>query len=405
MQLRIGDPAEVGMCPERIERVRRRAHCWVDDKLHSALVVMAARRGVIVLQAAFGRLTPHPASPPVQLDSIFPLASLSKPIAATAVMILVDDALLGLHRRVQDYLPEFTGPGKEQVTVHHLLTHTAGIDDSAIDQHIVQKTGTTDLAQLVDDKATVHDLYVELSYDAPLICPPGQRHYYCQYGIELVGQIIERVSGQTLPDFAHERLFAPLGMNDTHYGVPAALRPRMVRRPDDAPYAQPETIALDGTPVLCKALGGFNTNTFMESVWTCGNVYSTAPDLLRFGQMFLNQGTYADVRILSPAAIALMRRNPIPDIGSWVGNQPETGEASYGYGWSITGNTHSINNGSLLSPEAVRHGGAGGVFIWLDPTYELASIYLSVELQPSPFKDHKSNSDLFVNGVTAAILS
>ncbi|RIK44561.1 MAG: hypothetical protein DCC55_02005 [Chloroflexi bacterium] len=403
MQLRIGAPAEVGMCPERIERVRRRVQSWVDGKLHSALVVIAARRGVIVLQAAVGQLTPDPASPPVQLDSIFPLASISKPIVATAAMILVEDALLGLNRRVQEYIPEFTGPGKEQVTVHHLLTHTAGIDDSAVDMHIVQKTGTTDLAQLVDDKATVHDLYVELGYDAPLICPPGQRHYYCQYGIELVGQIIERVSGQALPDFAQERIFAPLGMNDTHYGVPAVLRPRTVRRPDDAPYAQPETIPLDGTPVLCRALGGFNTNTFMESVWACGNVTSTAPDMLRFGQIFLNRGMYGDTRILSPAAIALMRRNPIPGVGSWVGNQQETSEASYGYGWSITGNTHYINNGSLLSPETVRHGGAGGVFIWLDPTYELASIYFSVELQPSPFKDHRANSDLFVNGVTAAI--
>lgn len=404
MQFRTGDPAEVGMCPERIERVRRRAQSWVDGKLHSALVVMAARRGVIVLQAAFGQLTPDPASPPAQLDSIFPLASLSKPIAATAVMILVEDALLGLHRRVQEYIPEFSGPGKEQVTVHHLLTHTAGLDDSAIDQHIVQKTGTTDLVQLVDDKATIHDLYVELGYDAPLICPPGQRHYYSQYGVELVGQIIERVSGQALPEFVQERIFGPLGMNDTHYGIPGDLRPRMVRRPDDAPYAQPETIALVDSPVLCQALGGFNTNAFMENVWTCGNVYSTAPDLLRFGQIFLNRGMYGDTRILSPAAIALMRRNPIPGIGSWVGNQQETGEASYGYGWSITGNTHYINNGSLLSPETVRHGGAGGVFIWLDPTYELASIYLSVELQPSSFKDHKSNSDLFINGVTAAVI-
>lgn len=400
MQLRTGIPEEVGMCSARIARLRQRTATWADGKLNNALVVMAARRGVIVLQEAFGQLTPDAASPPVQVDSIFPLASISKPIAATAVMILVEDALLGLNRRVQEYIPEFTGPGKEQVTIHHLLTHTSGLDDSAIDLHIVQKAGTLDLAGLVENQGTVHDLYCKLGDDAPLLCPPGQRHIYCQYGIELVGQIIERVSGQTLPAFVQARIFAPLGMNDSHYGIPDELRPRMVRRPDDAPGAQLDTLVLVGTPVLSRALGGFNTSIFMESVWSSCNVYSTAPDMLRFCQMFLNQGTYAGTRILSPATIALMRRNPILGIGEWVGNQQVSAEASYGYGWFITGNNRSLNGGSLMSPETIQHSGAGGVAIWLDPNYELASIYFSVELH----QEHIWRADLFINGITAAII-
>jgi len=404
MQLRTGTPEEVGMCSARINRLRCRAATWADGKRHSALVVLAARRGVIVLQEAFGQLTPDPASSPVQLDSIFPIASISKPIAATAVMILVEDALLGLNRRVQEYIPEFIGPGKEQVTVHHLLTHTSGLGDSAIDLHIVAKTGTLDLAGLVDNPDAVHDLYRALGYDAPLICPPGQRHIYCQYGYELVGQIIERVSGQALPDFVHERIFAPLGMNDSHYGIPHELRPRMVRRPDDAAFAQPNTIAVVGAPILCRALGGFNTSAFMENVWTCGNIYSTAPDLLRFGQMFLNQGTYAGTRILSPAAIALIRRNPILGVGAWSGNQQISAEASYGYGWHINGNIRYLNEGSLMSPETIQHSGAGGVAIWLDPTVELVSIYFSVELQNGLFNEHKWSADLFINGITAAVI-
>lgn len=403
MLLRTGTPEEVGMSSRRIERLRRRAATWVDGKLHSALVVMAARRGVIVLQEAFGKLTPDSASPPVQLDTIFPIASISKPIAATAVMILVEDALLGLNRPVQEYIPEFTGPGKEQIMVHHLLTHTSGLDDSAIDLHIVQKTGTLDLIGLVERQSMVHDLYLELGYDAPLLCPPGQRHYYCQYGYELVGRIIERVSGQTLPAFVQERIFTPLGMKDSHYGLPREFHSRMVRRPDDASGTQPNTIGLVGAPLLCRALGGFNTDIFMENVWTCCSVYSTAPDLLRFGQMFLNQGVYAGERILSPTTIALMRRNPASGVGAWSGQQQISNEASYGYGWVITGNTHHITNGSLTSPETLQHGGMGRTSIWIDPTYGLASIYCSVELQCS-FETLIWSGDLFINGITAAVV-
>ena len=179
----------------------------------------------------------------------------------------------------------------------------------------------------------------------------------------------------------------------------------MVRRPDDAPFAQPDTIALVDAPVLCRALGGFNTSAFMESVWTCSGVYSTAPDLLRFGQMFLNQGIYAGARILSPASIALMQRNPIPGVGDRVGHQQVNAEASYGYGWFITGNTHYLNQGSLMSPATIQHSGAGGVAIWLDPTVDLVSIYFSVELQSNVFKEGIGNGDLFINGITAAVIA
>ena len=125
MQLRTGNAEDVDLSPRHIDLTRRRAASWVDGNVHSALVVMAARRGTIVLQEAFGRLTPAADSPPVKLDTIFPIASISKPIAATAVMILVEEALLGLNRRVQEYIPDFSGPDKDLVTVHHLLTHTS----------------------------------------------------------------------------------------------------------------------------------------------------------------------------------------------------------------------------------------------------------------------------------------
>src|SRR5205809_729885 len=107
MKLRAGSPEEAGMSASRIRQAVSLAESWVAQGITPALVILAARRGVIVLHEAFGRLTPEPDSPPVQRDTIFPLASISKPIAATAAMILVEDGLLGLNRPVSDYVPEF----------------------------------------------------------------------------------------------------------------------------------------------------------------------------------------------------------------------------------------------------------------------------------------------------------
>ena len=130
--LHYGTPEEAGMLPDRIERVKRLAEGWVADGHTPSLVVLAARRGVIFLHEAYGVLTPEEDSPPLQLDTIFPLGSLTKPITATAAMILVEDGLLGLNRPVVDYIPEICGEGTEEVLVHHLLSHTSGYNDEQV---------------------------------------------------------------------------------------------------------------------------------------------------------------------------------------------------------------------------------------------------------------------------------
>src|SRR5438128_8658029 len=122
MKLRPGTPEEAGMSAQRVRHVAALAEGWVAEGVTPALVVLVARRGVIVLHEAFGRLTPDPDSPPLQRDSIYPLTSITKPITATAAMILMEEGLLGLSRPVSEYIPEFTGEGKDAVMVHHLVT-------------------------------------------------------------------------------------------------------------------------------------------------------------------------------------------------------------------------------------------------------------------------------------------
>jgi CubicO group peptidase (beta-lactamase class C family) len=212
MQLRPGEPEEVGMSAQRVRRVGQLAAGWVAQGITSALVILVARRGVVVLHEAFGRLTPDDNAPPVKHDTLYPLSSLTKPITATAAMLLVEDGLLGLQRPVSDYLPEFSGEGKQAVMVHHLLTHTSGLRDEDVNAHAAKKRG---VVAIPPPEATQHpwiNEYLFLRYDVPLWKPPGVEMFYGNYNYDLLGEIVRRVSGQALADFARTRIFEPLGM-------------------------------------------------------------------------------------------------------------------------------------------------------------------------------------------------
>jgi CubicO group peptidase (beta-lactamase class C family) len=386
MQLHPGRPEDAGMCPARIRRIARLAEQWVGDGLTPALVVLVARRGVVVLHEAYGRLTPDDASPPLPRDAIFPLASLSKPVTATAAMLLVEDGLLGLNRPVREYLPEFVGEGKDVVMVHHLLTHTSGLRDEDLDVHAVSK-GAVPLLPLGEHPFPRLAEYLHARYDAPLWKQPGTEMSYCTYNYELLGEIVTRVGGQPLQDFARARICEPLGMVDTHFVVPEALRGRVVRRPPDA-YS-------------VKLL---DSRVFQDEPYACGGAFGTAWDVAIFGQMFLNRGRYGDVRVLSPAAVAQMTRNQIPGISSQYDGEVFP-EASWGLGWSVVGEKKAERYGSLYSAHSFDHGGLGGVLLWVDPLYEIVGAYFSVGLRVlPPFDNHDWNADLFMNMATAAVV-
>lgn len=319
--------------------------------------------------------------------------SLTKPITATAAMLLVEDGLLGLQRPVSEYLPEFSGEGKQAVMVHHLLTHTSGLREEDVNAHAAKKQG---VVAIPPPEETQHPWINErlfLRYDAPLWKPPGVEMFYSNYNYDLLGEIVRRVSGQALADFARARIFEPLGMQDTFYIVPDTVRARIVRRPLDAPFA---ATTADGRP-------GLGTREHQELPLAHTGVYATAIDMAIFGQMFLNRGSYAEASILSPAAVAEMTRNQIPGIGAQIPGEffPE---ASWGLGWSIHGNKRAPRDGSLYSPQAFDHHGAGGTYFWVDPVYESVGVYFSVALELIDVGRTKECYDLFTNAVTAAVV-
>jgi CubicO group peptidase (beta-lactamase class C family) len=355
-----------------------------------SLVVLIARKGVIVLHEAFGKLAPEPNSLLLPRDAIFPIASISKLFTATAAMILVDDGLLGLNRPVQEYVPEFEGEGKQEVMVHHLLNHTSGLRDDDVNAYLEQKlaSGQITAPPDVDDRRLDRRRLVQYfsqAYDAPLGFRLSAEMSYCNHGYLLLGKIVERVSDRRLATFVQDRILAPLGLSDTAYGVADSARARYVRRNPDSPAG-----FLDD-PDLIRHLGA------------AGGICSTAYDLATFGQLFLNRGHYGGSRILSAAAVAEMTRNQTAGIAATHEGQYWP-ESSWGFGWDVHNQKRALREPSLYSPRAISHSGMGSTHLVVDPDYDLVTVYLSVHLGALPSTATPlRRADLFVDAAIAAI--
>lgn len=232
------------MSASRLKNVASKVHQWVDEGVAQTMEVLAARRGTIVLHEVCGRLTPDADSPPTPLGALFSIASITKLFTATCLMILVEEGGVGLNRPVDYYIPEFKGGGKEAVLVRHLLTHTSGLREEEVEAYAREKRGNIVIPTA---EPTIHPLvheYYSLRYGAPLWKPPGTEMSYVDFNFDLAGEIVRRVSGTSLDDFAESRMFRPLGMDDTHYCKVDAPAGRCVRRPPDEvdPNAPPDPL-------------------------------------------------------------------------------------------------------------------------------------------------------------------
>jgi CubicO group peptidase (beta-lactamase class C family) len=384
MILRHGTPEEVGVSAERIQNVRDIAQDWVEEGIHPSLVVLAARQGVIFLHEAYGRLGPEDGALAVEHNTIFPICSISKPITATAAMILVEEGLLGLNRPVRDYIPEFEGEGKHQVLIRQLLTHTSGLEANALVEQAGDEGIDLEEANLTTWISENLDDYMALICRTPLSKPPDSEMVYDSLNYDLLGEIVRRVAGKGLAVLAEERIFKPLGMEDTFVVVPMEVKDRVVRRPKSAVFYDLTSVSLD---------------VELGSSGAC----STAMDMAVFGQMFLNGGTYGGNRILSQASVDAMTRNQIPGIGADI----ETDflkEAEWGLGWGVhmTKKTWAWDE-LLQSQTSFSHSGSGGVMLKVDPTYDMVMAFFSVYLELLENDRPKANTDLFINAVLASI--
>ncbi|HET9494129.1 MAG TPA: serine hydrolase domain-containing protein [Chloroflexia bacterium] len=308
----------------------------IDDAVNegpypAAAVAVATARETVWAHVAPGRDN-------AALDSIFPVASLTKPMTATAVFQLVEQGKLLLNVPVARYLPEFAANGKERVTAWHLLTHSSGLEEDQFYGEL-QALGTTPPPGWLFEAACRSHLNFE----------PGSAHKYTTLTFSVLAELVRRLSGLPHPEYMRRHIFEPLGMKDTGFS------------PRDRSRATPQY--------------DLGTHEQMSSWETMadpgGGAWSTVADLVRFGQAYLRGGEFDGYRLISPASIAVMTGHYTQGVFGYG----TTDRFNYGAGW---GKPSLPRNGDLLASErAFGHGGATGCLLWIDPEYGFVYVFLS----------------------------
>jgi len=355
-----GDPSQVAMNTVRVQRARELLHSHVEGGNTPTLVAVVARHGVIVLAEAIGQR--GPGLGPVELDDPFNVFSVTKPFTATMVMMLAEDGLLSINRPVVDYLPEMTREGNDRILLSHLLTHTSGFDGETIYPVIVERFKRGEVSVPPAGIDFYSHAMLDAAWDAQRSYDVGSRMVYSGHNYSLLGEVVRRVSGETLDAFSRRRIFEPLGMASTSFCLSTDQAARRVRRAPDLPGGQPYDE--DGWPHS------------EAPEWEClqggsNGLKTSTRDLAVFAQMFLNGGRYGDARVLSRAAVAAMTRNQTSGVPVDIFGQRHL-ESGWGYGWSVNVGEKWAYHGLDLAPHGTfGHGGWGGSYFGVDPTHGL----------------------------------
>jgi uncharacterized protein YbbC (DUF1343 family)/CubicO group peptidase (beta-lactamase class C family) len=325
----------------------------ISEKKLPGAVVLIGRRDRTLYEKAIGNRALVPATEPMTLDTIFDIASLTKVVATTtSIMMLVEDGKIRLSDRVSSFIPGFERYGKADITVRHLMTHLSGLRPDV------------DLGEAWSGADTAINIAIE---EVPT-SPPGERFVYSDINYFLLGDIVRRVSGQTLDHFSHDRIFAPLGMNDTMFLPPSTLRGRIAPTESCTPLGWP--CEGPGSSML-RGVVHDPTARRMGGVAGHAGLFSTAADLAVFCRMLLDGGVYRGTRILSPLTVAKMTS---------PASSP-TDRNVRGLGWDID-SVYSSNRGELLPIGSFGHTGFTGTSLWIDPVTGMFVVFLSNRVHP-----------------------
>lgn len=373
-------PEEAGMSTERLKRIHESIQRHVDAGEICGAVTLVARRGHVVHFEAHG-LMDIESKKPMEKDTIFRLASMTKPITGVAVLMLMEEGKIRLSDPVSEFLPEFRDmkvamprerpagaaahgaaavpeyyvvPANREITIRDLLTHTSGLVSYGLGAAQVPKIaphapGDT-LASYVPKLAAV-----------PLDFQPGtQWSYSGAAGPEVLSRIVEIVSGQTYDEFLQTRIFEPLSMKDTFFYPPDDKRPRLVTLYRKGPNGLEKDANQDG----------FSSPTYFSGG---GALMSTAADYLQFAQMLLNGGELNGKRLLGPRTVELMASNHVGDMFNGKLGRPAHG---MGFGLIVQVVEDNVAAGLRVSNGSFGWDGAFGTQVWVNPKEKMVTVIM-----------------------------
>ncbi|MGH8168664.1 MAG: serine hydrolase domain-containing protein [Woeseiaceae bacterium] len=367
-------PEDVGMSSERLERLSDEMQEYVANEHLAGSVVLVARRGKVVYHEAFGERDAE-ANAKMREDTIFRIASQTKAIVSTAALILQEEGELLISDPVGKYLPEFLEttvavprdnggyavvPAERPVTIRDLLTHTSGFGyGTGIAGDRWGEAGIQGW-YFADRDEPIAETVARMA-ELPADAQPGEAWVY-GYSIDILGALVERVSGEPLDEFVGERILVPLGMTDTHFYLPKSKRDRL---------ATVYSATADGiarAPDAGSAGQGEYVDGPRKSFSGGAGLLSTASDYARFLQMLLNGGELDGRRVLSPKTVQLMT---VSHLGEVTFNEGE----GFGLGFFVVEDL-----GSRGKPGSVGEYGWGGAYhstYWVDPIEELVVVYMT----------------------------
>ncbi|MGD2218275.1 MAG: serine hydrolase domain-containing protein [Gemmatimonadales bacterium] len=383
-ELPVAAPEQVGFSSERIGRLDTVVQQYVDEGKIAGVVALIARRGQLVHLRGYGHADIEGGTP-MMPDAIFRIASMTKAVTSVAVMMLVEEGRLSLYDPLSRYMPAFSSTtvavatedasatsrgytvveAERPITVRDLLTHTSGINYGTGMVEAEYRQAGLYYWYFADEEEPI-GASIERLAGLPFVAQPGERWVY-GFSTDVLGYLVEVLSGMTLAEFFQSRIFDPLGMRDTHFYLPTAKRNRLA-----AVYQATEDGRIVRAPDEGMGQGAYVEGPRLSYSGGAG-LLSTAEDYGRFLQMLLNGGELNGTRLLSPKTVELMTANHVGDLYA-------NGNLGFGLGFEVVEDVGRA--GRVGSEGAYGWGGAYYTLYWVDPAEELVAVFMA-QLLPS----------------------
>jgi CubicO group peptidase (beta-lactamase class C family) len=379
-------PEDVGLSSERLARIHAAMERYISHGDVAGSVALVSRRGKVAYLDVQGNMDIE-GKKPMRADSMFRIASMTKPIASIAAMMLYEQGYFQLNDPVSKFIPEFKNPkvavasapapykvipADREITIRHLLTHTAGLPNTYVGFMV------SDFNKLSAERKpsdTVCDMTRKLA-KMPLEFEPGTQWAYGP-ATDVLGCLVEIISGMTLEQYFQQKIFTPLGMTDTYFNMPEDKLARL------------STIYRPAAPngILPVAMTVPRTTRYFSGA---GGLISTAGDYARFCQMLLDGGTLDGTRLVSRKTIELMTKNHIGDAKLWASLPGRR----FGLGFSVV--TDLGESANLGSAGSYGWGGAFGTYFWVDPKEKSFAI-LMIQIRPYDHLNIRQDFQTLVN--------